>query len=372
MLIRLAILGLDPVQREWLTAVDALRVAGEIDLVGVGHRSLALAKDVADQFQNMTGQQGSLLHSGKSGGRGDRPAAFDDLRLLLKDTAPQVLLMDRPSNVGIDFILACVNQDIGVLSLGPPVENVAEAQALADVLTPRTHLLYVWPRLADAFAFRHCTQAEEFVRPIRFASATWLGMNHALAKTAGAKGAGGGGNRADMSVRSLSVLAWDALATLIDLFGIPATVYASIRGTVGSGDTFHDISGACALTLRFEGESGGGVASVTLSDRVPGAGRRELLLLGQGGTVKLEPDAYEFRDVDGKLIDAGRAGEKEGNGSRAMDTLKEFLRHFSQAPSPARGWDHRLHDIAATMEALVVSHRTGQAESPERFRQLRR
>jgi predicted dehydrogenase len=346
--IRLAILGLDPVQHEWLDAVDALREAGEVELVGVGHRSLSLARDVAENFAT------------------DRPAAFDDLRLLLKDTAPQVILMDRPSNVGIDFILACATQEIGILSLGPPVENVAEAQELAGALEARTHLLYVWPRLADSFAYRQCMQGEVTLHPIKFASATWLGMNHALAKTAGVN--------ADIAVRSLSVLAWDVLATLIELFELPTTVYASIRGTVGSGDLFSDISGACSLTLRFPGD---GVASVTLCDRIPGPSRREMLLLGQNGQVKLQPGSYEFQDVEGKLVDSGSASatlQQTGKaaGAVAIDTLREFLEHFSQPSSPSRGWTHRLQDVAATMEALVVSHRTGQAESPEKFRRLRR
>jgi hypothetical protein len=56
----------------------------------------------------------------------------------------------------------------------------------------------------------------------------------------------------------------------------------------------------------------------------------------------------------------------------AAETLREFLRHYVLPPSPHRGWEQRLVDIAATMEALIVSHRTGQAESPERLRQLRR
>jgi predicted dehydrogenase len=358
---RLAILGLDTVQRSWLTAVDSLRNSGAIELVAVAHRSLASAKDIADLFT-------------------PRPPAFDDLRLFLKDAAPQVILMDRPSNVSVDFIAACLNQDIAILSLGPPVENVAEAQALAEVLEPRTHLLYVWPRLTDTFSFRHFLHAQELIQPIRFASATWLGMNHALAKTASNL------NPDDIPVRSLSVLAWDALATLIDLFGIPSSVYASVRGTVGSGDAFNDISGACALTLRFapphlQNPGGEGVASVTLSDRVAApANQRSLLLLGQGGSIHLQPDTFECRDNDGKLLDAGRAGESApprtpdaaATGTTAREALHEFLHHFTQPASPARGWNHRLPEIAATMEALIVSHRTGQAESPERFHALRR
>jgi len=356
MAIRLAILGIDPIQREWLEAVGVLVAEGEVELVGVGHRTVSLAKDTAHFFGAM------------------KPAVFDDLRLLLKESGggagPQVILIDRPSNAAVEFLVACAKQGVGLLSLGPPVENVAEAQALAEVLDAKSHLLYIWPRFADSAAYRRCTQADEFVRPIKFAAATWLGMNHALAKASEGRGAEG----AEMAVRSLSVLAWDALATLIELIGLPTSVYAAVRGTIGSGNSFADISGAASLTMRFAEDT---AASVALSDRVPSP-RRDLLLLGQTGTVKLEANAYDFRDAEGKVIDSGgTGGDERGVGSlnpmaSAMETLREYLRHFALPVSPHRGWEHRLEEVAAAMEAVIVSHRTGQAESPERFRGLRR
>src|SRR5262249_10161419 len=152
--------------------------------------------------------------------------------------------------------------------------------------------------MADAFAFRHCAQAEEFVKPIRFASASWVGMNHGMARAADGEVPEGA-----MMGRSMSVLAWEVLATLIELLGVPTSVYASVRGSVAAGDAFSDISGAAGVTLRFEDD---GVAAVTLCDRVMGKMRRDLMVLGKGGIVKLEGDAYEFRDEQGKLVDSGK------------------------------------------------------------------
>src|SRR4051812_7931992 len=107
MAIRLAILGLELIQREWLGAVEALRAAGEIELVAIGHRSVANAREVAAVFKG-------------GGGGGGGPKAYDDLRLMLKEAAPQVLLMDRPVNATLEFLLACVAQEIAIFSLGPP------------------------------------------------------------------------------------------------------------------------------------------------------------------------------------------------------------------------------------------------------------
>lgn len=352
MAVRLAIVGVDPVQRDWVGAVEELRARGEVEVVAAGHRTLAMARDLADEFAG----------AGEAG----RVPAYDDLRLMLNERQPQVIVLDRPENMTLELLLSCASQKMGIISVGPPVETVAEAQALAEVLEARTQLLYVWPRMVGTFGYQQAAGAEDFVRPVRFASATWLGMNHAMAKAAGTGGEGEG------VVRSLSVLAWDALATLIELIDVPTSVYASVRGTVGLRDTFADISGAASLTLRFPEDA---AASVTLSDRMPGrvapGGERSVLLFAQGGTARMEAERYAFHDAEGRLIDEGSAAEQQGRGG-ASEALREFLHHFQMPASPVRGWEHRLEAVAATMEALVVSHRTGQAESPERFWRLRR
>ncbi len=336
MAIRLAIVGLDGIQQDWLEAVGRLRASGEVELVGVGHRTQAAARDLADRVG---------------------AAAYDDLRKLLRETQPQVLLIDRPENATIEFLTVCVEQNIGLLSLGPVVHDYQEAATLAASLQPQTHLLYQWPRFADSFAYKHCADADEYLRPIRFVSMTWLGMNHALAKTSG---------RHELAVRSLSALAWDAVSTLAGLIDVPSSVYATIRGTVAGGGDFADITGSASLTLRFSDDA---TASVTLSDRV--AARRELLLIGQAGSLRLDGERYSFCDADGKVIDEG-VSNRESGVEQATATLRRFVEQYEAKPSPARGWAHRLGEIASVMEAMVVSHRTDAAESPERFRLLRR
>ena len=344
-MVRLALMGLDIRQRPWLEALTALRAAGEVQLVAAGHASAATARQTAEFFK----------------AAGPVPA-YDDPRRLMQETTPQVILLDRPANVGLDFLTACASQNVGLFSLGPAVESLAEAQALAQILEPRTHLLHIWPHFADAPAAKRSAQADEFLRPIRFASATWLGVNYALAKAATAPG--------DVPVRSLSVLAWDLLGTLIPLMGVPTTVYATIRGTVSGGHSFADISGAAAVTLRFPEDA---AASLTLCDHVAAhdqtVGRRDLMLWGNG-TLRLSAGAYEFRDESGKLIDAAPpAGDAT---EPVLDSLRDFLRQFALPASPHRGRPHLLEEIAATLEAMVVSHRTGQPESPDRLRRLRR
>ena len=321
--LRLAILGLDPLHRDWLDAVRrALPASQEIELVAAGHRSFASAKDAADALRSP---------------EFPAPPVYDDLRLLLTEAAPQLILMDRPANVSIEFLLACVAQEITVLSLGPPVESLGEAQTLSAVLPPRTHLLYTGGRgFPDAAASRHCAP-----RPMILSGRSALqpprGWASIMPWAVAARGRGRtSGNRAPRPVTE-RVLAWDALASLIDLMDVPMSIYAAIRGTLPAGNSFADLSGAAAITLRFPDDA---AANVTLSDRAA-TSSRELLLWGAGGTLRLGARAYEFRDADGKLIDAGPPSHQPSVAALRSQAL-EVLR-----ANACNTWPCRHRPIAA-------------------------
>lgn len=355
-----------------------LASAGKLELVAAGHRSAAAARDLGDALGLPA------------------TAAYDDLRKLLLDHQPQILLLDRPENVSVEFLTTCLKQQVGIFSLGPPVRSVAEAQILTELLDPKTALLYVWPRLSNTRAYLHCAEADQFVKPVRFAGAQFFALNHALARSSGQN---------VQAVRSLTVLAWDALGTLIDLLGYPESIFASLRGTMGKGSDFADLTGAVAMTLRFPDQC---AANLTLSDRI-GPWQREILLWGQSGTLRLNELQYRFTDADAKLIDEGTTPPSPppapstpatslvtaatsaaplfqtavaeatptelaniGGLENALAEFGLFLEHFVAQPSPHRGWEHRLDLIASAMEAMLVSQRTGQAENPEKFLALRR
>ena len=343
MSIRLAILGLDPIQRDYLAAVLALAESNLIVPVAVGHRTLALARDTADIL---------------------RVPPFDDMRSLLRESTPQVLLLDRPDNVSADFLAACLEQNLGILSLGPPVKNVAEARTLASVLEDQTHLLYIAPAFIHTPGFAHGTHPDLVARPLRFASADFHAFNHAAAKSAGKDAS------QQTLVRSLSVLAWDVLSAFLDLLDLPESIFASLRGTTAAGDIFTDISGAAGLVLRFtDADSGTIVATASLSDRAPA--RRSLLLLTPSGSARLDDFSCQAFAADGSPLDATTYPIPQP-ADLAAATIKTFLEQFLAPTSPHRGWPHRLEPLAACMEALLISHRTGQPENPERFLNLRR
>ena len=89
MALRCAIIGLEPIQKDWMEALGALAADGTIVPVAAGHRTLAAARDIGDVF---------------------KIPAFDDLRQLLPQTTPQIIVLDRPPNATIDFLCTCARK----------------------------------------------------------------------------------------------------------------------------------------------------------------------------------------------------------------------------------------------------------------------
>ncbi len=48
MAIRLAIVGLEPIQQDWIAALRTLAAAGDIDLVAAAHRHVGLSREITD------------------------------------------------------------------------------------------------------------------------------------------------------------------------------------------------------------------------------------------------------------------------------------------------------------------------------------
>ncbi len=330
--VKCLVMGLQSVEKSWLKALAQAQRDGTIEIVGAHHvdvehaRELGLALDVP---------------------------FFDDERRMLLGISPQMLVMDRPANTRLDFLEASLRQGIGILSLGPPVANIEEAQRLAKILEPTTHLLHVVPCFGDSWAFKQCIQSEEYFRAVSFLEAHWYAPNHAVARA-------GRVPEDAVLVRSLSVLAWDLMGTILEVAGMPESVYAAIDGTTGTGDHFLDATGAAAITMRF---ASGGAASLSLGDRAMPA-ERNILLYSRAGSVRMQDGQYQFADIHGAPVDADSIAQPSAE-QLARQAIEDFVRHFTAVPSPHRGRRHRLLETAAMMVAMFVSNRTGEAESPQ-------
>ncbi|NNM86626.1 MAG: Gfo/Idh/MocA family oxidoreductase [Phycisphaerales bacterium] len=328
------LVGLESVQQDWLKAIARAVQDGLIEVTAVGHSSVAEARDLAEHFN---------------------APFYDDLRRMMLTHPPQIIILDRTPELGLDFIEACLQQQIAILSLGPVVGNLTEARQIAAILPPKSHLLLNWPLTLEGWAFKQCLQRQEYFLDVSLLTGSFFAVNHALAKSRQQA-------PAESVVRSMSVLAWDAMRTTIELLGLPASVYACIEGAVGEGDRFNDANGSAAATLRF---ADGGVCGLAISDREAPA-RRELLVQSRAGSVRMTDFSFQICDASGKLYEQDMRTPLLP-AERCLATLQEFCRVFSDKRSADRGWDHRLVETSAAMVAMMISNRTGAAESPQRF-----
>ncbi len=258
-----------------------------------------------------------------------------------------------------------------------------------------------------------------FVRPIRFAAATWMGVNHALAKTLAAEspdaaltgfaralvvgiglgcvgnpdpadgiahvGLCGGARNHGIGQRVFRICPGAAsLDTALPgrrrrqpnplrpspLIGLRRSAQRPVRRQSKSQKNQKSKIPPPPTPFRPPPYSRPPHAPATQWNRR----RRRYSSEAPGGTaLQLNTNTYQFRDAEGRLIDSGPPADEAANSHvTPVEMLREFLRHRTLPPSPQRGWPHQLEEVAATMEALVVSHRTGQAESPEKFMRLRR
>ena len=337
--INCAIVGLEQIQKDWIEAIAQGRNAGTINIVAAAQQQMGSARALGQRL--------------------DAPFYVDFRRMMLEAT-PQMVILDRPRNFSLDFIQACIQQGIGIFSLGPPVQNLNESQKLNLMLEPVTPLLYIWPRMTSSWAMRQCRASDEYMRGIQFLAGQWTGITHSLARD---------WPSAQASVRSLSVLAWDACRTVIETMGMPASVFAAIQGELGNRDRFTDVNGSVCMTMRFMEAT----ASLVISDQDSPL-TRKMSLFNPRQLISLTDHSYRVRSAaNGSQLeqDVAPAQSTDLPWKPLLTELTEFCTQFAAPPSPERGWPHLISETAATLTAMMVSHRTGAAESPQHFRGLR-
>jgi hypothetical protein len=160
----------------------------------------------------------------------------------------------------------------------------------------------------------------------------------------------------------------DALDLLVGVLGEAERVEASLNGPAkpSASLSLGALTGDLTAHARFEG---GASAAIMLSDRAGGWGRRATLL-GDAGRLELGDDGHRWIDPAGKTIDSTerRARSKATDHDRAaLDALVGFLSPLLDGRATAPLDTQHLGPMAA---AVLLSARTGQAESPSTLRAM--
>jgi hypothetical protein len=160
----------------------------------------------------------------------------------------------------------------------------------------------------------------------------------------------------------------DALDLLVGVLGEAERVEAALNGPMkpSASLSLGALTGDLTAHARFEG---GAAACIMLSDRA-GGWQRRATLLGEAGRLELGDDGHRWIDPTGKTIDSTerRARSKaEAQHRTALDALVAFVSPLLDGRATPPLDAQHLGPMAA---AVLLSARTGQAESPSTLRAM--
>jgi hypothetical protein len=162
---------------------------------------------------------------------------------------------------------------------------------------------------------------------------------------------------------SLGARAYSALALIVSLFGEPEKIDAAyISPAAGAalhalpGETLRALSGDLTACMRF---ADGRAAGLLASDHA-GCWGRSVTLIGPAGRLRITDDGLLWIGPDGGTVD-----ESTHAGGAARSIADSLSRILSADPGPT---DHAA--ILSTAQAMLLSARTGESESPATIRRM--
>ncbi|MHC4947278.1 MAG: hypothetical protein ACYTG1_03325 [Planctomycetota bacterium] len=160
---------------------------------------------------------------------------------------------------------------------------------------------------------------------------------------------------------SLAARLLDAIDLVAAVVGDPETVDASLAAAAVPERVAH-LRGDVAAHLRLPGHR---VAAVFATDR-GGAWARRAWLVGEAGRLDLDDTSFRWTDPEGAVIAEDLSDEPARPAALAGEQIR---RHLDGLADP----DSHAHAAALPplLEAIRLSCRTGQCESPRAIRHMR-
>lgn len=173
---------------------------------------------------------------------------------------------------------------------------------------------------------------------------------------------------------TLGARLFSAVEVLVWLMGEPESVdaaYASPgRGPVMvlPGETLREAHGDITVNFRF---ADGRAAAMLASDQ-SGRWSRTITMLGGGGRLRVYDDGFEWVNAEGERVDASRQTKRRGETietPRSVEAIAEAVTRLLDPALPDEGpTDHAA--VLAVCQAVLLSTRTGSAESPSTIRRM--
>ncbi|MCD6365637.1 MAG: Gfo/Idh/MocA family oxidoreductase [Planctomycetes bacterium] len=288
------------------------------------------------------------------------PAYFDN-RSLLVETRPEAVYISVPPMAAAELIPVCAERGIHVWKDMPLARNLAEGVAMVRLMAKAKLKLAVGTQRRFAAGYRRAWELRRHLGDIFLARAHYLfNWGSELGWRGDAASAGGG---------ALLELGYHAIDLLVWLLGMPEEVYGINAGgnrpAASAGEDtaqpIYDTDDTAAAVMRY---TSGLMASV-VTTRSSGPISEELCLHGRSGSLRADGETCVMRDPDGNTLDHTHDDpEAVGVFRRQADAFAHAV--LSEATTYECSGLENLLDLAV-IEAIYLSDRTAQAESPLRL-----
>ncbi|GEM_PF-2474122 len=300
--------------------IDELLLATPLEIVAIGSPTTATAAELSTRFD---------------------AEKTDDVRQAVHNIGHDVLLLLTPGGIVRDERKTILDRASATLTLEPIAEGISDA-ALEGIKSP----VWLVPAMRHSAPMRLLEDVRENIGAVRSVNVMM---------------------RCRASRGSLYARLTDAIDTVERLCGPIELLDAAMSGpTSNQPETLREFHGHITVNARFAQNC---CASIHVSD-CGGAWARGVTVLTDKGCVRMTDHDLEWVDPDGEVMEQTRFDRSGAKGIAApagllADEIDAILdpRRSPREPYP-------LASTLAVCEAVRLSIRTGQGESPRKLQQL--
>lgn len=151
---------------------------------------------------------------------------------------------------------------------------------------------------------------------------------------------------------------FDAIDVVVSLCGKPEMVDAALAVTgEEKPESLAGLTGHMTMNLRFSDDR---CACIAISDQA-GGWFRGVMVLGEGGCLRISDDGFEWRSADGDIVDAHHGEHLLSAGALCGLHIQRLIEQRDSGEAPAD-----TASLFALCEAARLSSRTGEGEEPRK------
>jgi predicted dehydrogenase len=287
--------------------------------------------------------------------------SYGDNRSLLAETHPMIVYLAVPPMAAPELIATCAERGIHVWKELPLARNLDEGVSMIRRMDQAGLKFAVGTQRRFARTYRRACELRERVGQVFLARAHYLFYWGPTVGWRGDRASAGGGALLELGYHSIDLLVW--------MLGLPDDVYGISTGGKRSATQTadakslppYDTDDTSAALMRYAGGCMAGVVTTRRSGPVS----EELSLHGLTGSMSVSSDLCLLRSPDGAVLD------RTPGDARPQDVFVRQAEAFAKAVSAeARTYECSARENLlnlAVIEAVYLSDRTGQPESPLRL-----